>query len=63
MCIICRNEYTVETTCINCCYNVTEIPSSLINLTHLYCQNTEITVIPDTLVNLTHLYCGNNGNS
>jgi len=57
MCIICTNEYTVDTTYIECCSEVTVIPDTLVNLTFLYCTSTKITVIPDTLVNLTNLYC------
>ena len=57
MCIICTNEYTVDTTEIICCRNVIEIPDTLVNLTHLFCCSTNVTVIPDTLVNLVNLIC------
>jgi len=56
MCIICRNEYDLETlTQLNCsgCLDITSIPETLVNLTTLdcdYCPN--LTSIPDTLVNL-----------
>jgi len=33
------------------------IPNTLINLTKLYCQYTNITEIPNTLINLTYLNC------
>ena len=59
MCIICNNEFTVDTTEITCCYSVSVIPDNLVNLTRLYCSFTKITVIPDNLVNLTYLNCRN----
>jgi len=59
MCIICRKEYDVNTTEIDCdcCKKVTEIPI-LPNLQKLYCWNTNITEIP-ILPNLQTLGCEN----
>ena len=53
MCIICTNEFALDTTYIHCCSSVLEIPETLTSLTHLSCTgNTNITSIPHTLVAL-----------
>ena len=59
MCIICRKEYTNETTVIDCswCTNLTSIPQ-LDKLTRLNCNCTKITSLP-LLKNLTYLDCSN----
>jgi Leucine-rich repeat (LRR) protein len=59
MCRICTGEYDENTKVLYCygCQQVTSIPSMLINLQTLSCNDTSVTSIPDTLVNLQILYC------
>ena len=59
MCIICTGDYDEHLTELNCdwCSEITEIPSTLTNLTTLYCSSTKVTLIPSTLTALTTLYC------
>jgi Leucine-rich repeat (LRR) protein len=61
MCRICTGEYDENTKVLYCygCQQVTSIPSMLINLQTLYCNNTSVTSIPDTLVKLRYLHCYN----
>lgn len=60
MCIICNNNYNINTTSIDCsnCPLVTTIPDGLINLKTLNCSNCQlITHIPKYLINLEYIYC------
>ena len=62
MCIICRNEYDINTTSLNCsnCPLLTNIPNELIQLTLLYCDNCPLlTHIPKEFNKLTGLRCSN----
>ena len=55
MCKICDKKYDDNTTELNCCQNVTEIPI-LPELERLYCYNTKITALP-VLPKLERLWC------
>jgi Leucine-rich repeat (LRR) protein len=59
MCQLCTGDFDDNTLelYIAYCNQVTSIPSTLVNLIVLTCNNTNISIIPSTLVNLRYLHC------
>ena len=59
MCILCTGDYdeTITELNLHLCFDITEIPNTLTNLTSLNCSSTNITEIPNTLTHLTTLWC------
>ncbi len=59
MCILCTKSYNISLTELNCndCQSIKKIPSILVNLTKINCDNTKIKKIPKELVNLYYIDC------